>query len=369
MSILRIFVGLYCCVFASSANAFSIESYYGQYQVNVKQPYTISSSLTGPETESWSTPLAAKKYKIAVLLPHLKDNYWRAINYGIMQEAKKLNIEAIVLDASGYANLDTQKTQLTENILQEKVDGVLLAPVSYDALDTAVAKLVKAGIPIVSIVNDIHAPHITAKVASLNSRLGRALANFVLEDALGKDIKVAFFPGPEKAAWAKETFKSFVKTLEQNPDNLPVRTVTIVAEQYGNLNKSYQNRLVAKVLEVKPGINYLIGNALAVREAIDLMPRYQKDHPDIKLLATYMLPEIYDLIEKEKIYAAATDSPLELGKLSLGVLVRALNGEQPGDKKVGLPFQASTIVHVLAKRDLQGFAKETIFGELFDSRG
>ena len=53
-------------------------------------------------------PKAEKKWNLCVLFPHLKDSYWVAVNYGIVQEAERLGVRAYTYQAGGYDQLPKQ---------------------------------------------------------------------------------------------------------------------------------------------------------------------------------------------------------------------------------------------------------------------
>ncbi len=56
------------------------------------------------------TPLekASQKWKICVSFPHMKDDYWLAVDYGAIDEAKRMGVKMQVLEAGGYTELNKQ---------------------------------------------------------------------------------------------------------------------------------------------------------------------------------------------------------------------------------------------------------------------
>jgi protein TorT len=74
------------------------------------------------------TPLdkAQKKWRIRVSIPHLKDDYWLGVNYGLIDEARRLGVSLSIYEAGGYDQLAVQRRQIEEN-LKEKPDGLILA--------------------------------------------------------------------------------------------------------------------------------------------------------------------------------------------------------------------------------------------------
>lgn len=55
---------------------------------------------------------AAGAEKLCALYPHLKDSYWLSVNYGMVEEARKLNLNLRVMEAGGYPNHHKQQQQI-----------------------------------------------------------------------------------------------------------------------------------------------------------------------------------------------------------------------------------------------------------------
>ena len=63
---------------------------------------------SGSAKETEYTPLqekATKPWNICVLFPHMKDSFWVAADYGIVEEAKRQNVNVTLYEAGGYENL------------------------------------------------------------------------------------------------------------------------------------------------------------------------------------------------------------------------------------------------------------------------
>ena len=73
---------------AQSAFALEIISYQPPFKAD-KQPTKIQYSFLTSVSKSW---------KVCAVYPHLKDSYWLSINYGMVEQAKKLGITLKVLE-------------------------------------------------------------------------------------------------------------------------------------------------------------------------------------------------------------------------------------------------------------------------------
>jgi protein TorT len=62
--------------------------------------------------QKFYTPLerAQKKWRIRVFIPHLKDDYWLGVNYGLIHEARRLEVSLSIFEAGGYDQLGLSRT-------------------------------------------------------------------------------------------------------------------------------------------------------------------------------------------------------------------------------------------------------------------
>src|ERR1700761_9644574 len=70
-------------------------------------------------------PSASKKWRICMLLPHMKDGYMVALNYGAVEEAKREGVELTTLLAGGFDQLPKQISQF-DDCLTSKADAVVV---------------------------------------------------------------------------------------------------------------------------------------------------------------------------------------------------------------------------------------------------
>jgi len=351
-----------------------VESYYGRYDTSQKDMGRASRSLEGPVAEKWPSPPKPKRpYFIGVLFPHLKDPYWLAVDYGIIQRARTIGVSIKLLEAGGYRRLGDQRKHLTQVLVDAKVDGIILASISYDKLDKAVEEVIGRGVPIVEVINDIFAPKISAKALVSFHDMGYRAGEFVLQDARGRDVKIAFLPGPEDSGWAPDTYVGFQKALADNTAGLPKGKVTILPPEYGDTGTKIQSRVLDFVLKRNEGIDYIVCNAVAAAAAANVLKQYKDKHPNAKTVGTYIIPEVYEQIRTGSIAAAPTDLTVDQGRMAVDMIVRILNGDEPGSKTQQLPFRSGPVIQIVTHQNVDQFPYERLFGErgfkaIFDFR-
>jgi len=331
-----------------------VDSYYGDYQVTGKKAGLPAPSLQGPKREKWVPPSEADHaYRIGVLFPHLKDPYWRAVNYGIVTEARRLRVGIHLLAAGGYSEIDKQKAQF-EQLLHEKIDGVILASISYTALDALVEQASRQGIPVIEVINDIFSPRIRAKALVSFYEMGYRAGMFVVGDTADKKrASVAFFPGPKGSGWAPETLKGFFTVLREHPGR-----IKLFPPKWGDTGYHVQRALIEDFLRDHADVDYIVGNAVAAEVAVDVL-QSRGLLPRVKIVATYFIPTIFDELQAGLIAAAPSDAPVIQGQMAVDMMVRLLNGEQPG---VDFAFRSGPIIPLVTTENIPGFKSEQFFG-------
>ncbi len=331
-----------------------VNAYYGQYDVKDKQPGRPSKSLEGPKLEDFVPPTKANKpYTIGVSFPHLKDPYWLAVDYGIISEAERLGVGIQLVAAGGYTELANQVNQV-ENLAQQGVDGIILGSISYTALDPVVSEIVKKGIPVIEVINDIQAPSIVAKSLVSFFDMGYHAAEFVMEDAKDKpEINVVFLPGPAGSGWAPDTLDGFKAAVEKFKGK-----VNILAVKWGDTGKNVQLGLIEDALQTFPKIDYLVGNAVAADAAVGPLKETGRAK-DVKVVSTYIIPPLYDKIKAGTVAAAPSDLTVTQGQMAVDMMVRVLNGEKPGKD---FPFRAGPIIPTITKKTINDYPYELLFG-------
>ena len=284
--------------------------------------------------ETWDTPFnytsssriieyqparaANTRWQLCVSYPHLKDSYWLNVNYGMVEEARRLGIGFTLVEAGGYPNLARQRQQI-EQCTTDKVDALILGTVSFDGLRDTVSEIASR-MPVLATVNDIADTGITAKSGVSWSTMGRVTGEFLARKhpAGSPRVAVAWFPGPQGAGWVTFIQEGFEKGLTGS-------AVDVVVTKWGDTGKEIQRTLVQEALESHPDVDYIVGNALMAEAAISTLRNRGLDNR-IQIVSTYFTPAVYRGIRRGRILAAPTDAPVLQGRISINQAVRVLEG-------------------------------------------
>ncbi len=262
---------------------------------------------------------ATRKWRICASYPHLKDSYWLSVNYGMVEEARRLGVALRVVEAGGYPNLDRQIAQVRDCTAGGS-DILVLGTVSFEGLTETVLEIARR-IPVIGVVNDIADPGITAKAGVPWLNMGRGIGEWLARTHPkgSAPVKVAWFPGPKGSGWVPFVERGFRSALEHS-------SAEIIVTKWGDTGKEIQLILIEEALEERQDIDYIVGSAVTAEAAVSVL-RARGLRDRIKVLADYFTHAVYRGIKRGRILAAPTDFPVLQGRLGIDQAVRALEGK------------------------------------------
>ena len=266
------------------------------------------------------TPLerAQKKWRIRAFIPHLKDDYWLGVNYGLINEARRLGISLSIYEAGGYEQLEVQRRQIEES-LKEKPDGLIIGAISLDGLNDLVKKASEKGIPVLDLINGISSPHIAARAAVSFWDMGFQAGSYLrrLQESKGQPLKLAWFPGPDGAGWVKAGDAGLRKAIAGG-------AIEILDSRYGDTGSVAQAKLIdAALSQYANDLDIIAGTAVTAEAAVKILRR--RGLADrVKILSYYYGPGVHRGIRRGDITAAPSDLTVLQARIAVDVMVRIL---------------------------------------------
>jgi periplasmic protein TorT len=291
-------------------------------------PYPVESwdppfDMKSPRKKIEYTPLAkaSKKWQICVSFPHMKDAYWLGVNYGVVEESKRLGVKMQLVEAGGYTELKKQISQI-EDCIAAGAQAVVIGAISNDGLNNLVSEIRKKNIPVVDVINGISSKDLSAKslvsFGEMGAKAGAALA--ALHPKGGEAVKVAWFPGPPGAGWVEAGNEGFQGAIKNS-------AVQVVETKYGDTGKEVQSKLVEDTLQAHPDIKYIAGTAVTAEAAVPILKSRGLDKK-IKVISYYYTPGVHQGIKGGDIMAAPTDQCVIQGRIAIDQAVRLLEGKE-----------------------------------------
>ena len=273
--------------------------------------------MASPRTTISYTPIErpAEAINICVSVPHMKDAYWVAVDYGVTEEAKRQGVKMTVLEAGGYTNLAKQISQV-EDCVASGAQAVILGAISGDGLNNLIKDVSSQGIPVIDFMNGVTSKDIAAKSLVSFGEMGAGAGKYIAgkHPAGSGKVKVAWFPGPAGAGWVEAGNTGFVASIA-NSD------IDLVDTRYGDTGKEVQLKLVEDALQANPDITYIVGTAPTAEAAIQVLK--QRGLSDkIKVVSYYITPSIYDAIVKKEVLAAPTDLTVIQARIAVDQAIR-----------------------------------------------
>lgn len=276
---------------------------------------TDDASCEGEATEgvynAIPNDLVTEDWRVCAVVPHLSDAYWVAVNYGMVEEARRLGINLDFYEAGGYTELSTQISQI-DDCVAGGADAVIIGAISADGLNAKVDQLISQDIVVIDALNGIANKDVDARSVLSWRRIGETVGDYLASS--GDDGNIAWFPGPPGAGWAEDANKGFA-------DALAASSMNVVDTKYGDTDKNTQLRLVEDTLQANSGVSIIAGNAVAADAAAAAGL-----NKNATIIGSYMTPETLTNIESGKVACAATDQPAVQARVAIDMTVRLLQG-------------------------------------------
>lgn len=273
-------------------------------------PLPALSTFTGLKPEEVS-----KKYRMCLLLPQTQDTVFMAYIYAAVDEAKRLGQAMTVFDAGGYGNSSVQHAQF-ENCLTLGANAILLEPINPSGWDAELAAAQAQGVKIINVTEAVDAPVDGRSLVDFRLN-GRLAGEFVAKQ--GPKSRVLVLPGPAGVPFVEDTISGFKEASKSGE-------VTITNVMYGELDATNQLKLVEDALVANPDIDYIFGNAVAIKQAVNVLAQRGMSGK-IKLVSSYVDPDVLVQIKTGAIEAAAAESSVILKRIGVDLALAALEGK------------------------------------------
>lgn len=267
-------------------------------------------------------PLATARahWRLCAVFPHIKDEYWLSVAYGMSEEARRLGVALAITETGGYGSVAAQAAALAGC----RADAVILGTVSYDGPEIleAIAQASRR-MPVVAAVNDVASPHVAVKVGVSWRDMGRTLGAWLARrhPPGGAEQCAVLATGPRGAGWVAILSRGLSEGLAQS-------RVSLVETGWADTGTREQLALAEELLARNPRLDYFIGSAPAAEAAVSLM-RTRGLARGMTVLATYYTQAVRRGIMRGRIEAAPFDDPALQGRLSVEFAVRAIEGAVP----------------------------------------
>jgi ribose transport system substrate-binding protein len=287
-------------------------------------------------TSSGATSTNAQ-YNIAVIPKGTTHIYWQSVKAGAEQAAKEFNCKIYWNGPERETDRDRQ-IQIIEDIIVQKVDGVVLAPLDKDALVPSVDKLASLKIPCAIIDSGIATSNYVTFAATDNYQGGVLAARRMGEILGGKGnlIVLKYVPG---SASTTDRENGFIDTIGKEFPNMK-----IVDSKYGQDTVETALQAAEDMLTRNKDVQgFYACNAPTAVGALQALQ--SQNRPEIKMVGFDAEKALIDGLKAGQIDALIVQNPFKMGYEGVKAVVMAIQGK-PVEKKI------DTGVAVVKKEDL-----------------
>lgn len=172
-------------------------------------------------------------FTIAVIPKGSTHEYWKSVHEGADTAASELKAKGIDVNIEwkGPMKEDDKDSQIevVENFTQDKVSGMVLAPLDHAALVTPVSEATKAGIPVVVIDSALDGGGFLATISTDNEKGGEIAGQELGKELNGKG-RVVMLRYEVGSASTEQREKGFLEAIAKYPG------ITVVSkDQYGGV--------------------------------------------------------------------------------------------------------------------------------------
>lgn len=299
------------CIAAFAGSASAEEAWW---------PVKVYDASSGSNVEVDYVPVekAEKPWNICVLFPHMKDSFWVAVAYGIVEEAQRQGVNMTLYEAGGYENLPRQLSQF-DDCMAGDFDAIVVGAISEAGLSQKFQEGIKAGKPVISTVNPVASAETTAKMFVEFDTMGEQTGSYLLEYLKGEGAEAVTFPGPAGSGWAEAFNDGFKRALKDSK-------VEILDEKFGDSGVAVQLQLIQDALQAYPDMNVIWGTAPTAEAAIGAVAEIGREG-EILILSSYENQAMLDAMNRGDILGFATQYPVLEGRVAIDMAVRALEGK------------------------------------------
>ena len=265
------------------------------------------------KTESNSSKKDDDSIVIGLSVSTLNNPFFVTLTDGAKEKAKELGATLTVVDAQDNAS---KQASDVEDLIQQKVDLILINPVDSAAVATAVESVNAAGIPVITIDRSSEGGEVVSHIASDNVA-GGVLAGEYLLELIGEGAKVAELEGVAGSSAARDRGEGFNTAIDGKLD--------VVAKQTANFNRAEGLTVMENILQANPDIVGVFAHndemALGALEAIAASGK------DIKVIGFDATDDAVAAVSAGTLSATVAQKPDEIGVKAIEAAIKYLKGE------------------------------------------
>ncbi len=271
-----------------------------------------------------------KEIVLGYSTPALNNTFWIRVTNGIKEECNKRGVKVIITDAQDNPN---KQLNDVEDLIQKKVDTLLISPYESDPVVPAVQSANRANIPVIIVDIGTSGGEYASLIISDNIKGGRLAGEYMVKALQGKG-KVAHIQCQLGAVNAQKRGQGFEETLKGTG-------VKVVVKRPANSRRDLAMQVMEDILQRHPDLDGVFAQndemALGALQAIEAAGKLGK----IKVIGFDGNKDALEAIKKGKMLATIAQQPEEMGKMAVDIALKVLRGEKV-EKDIYVPVRLVT---------------------------
>ncbi len=257
---------------------------------------------------------------IGMTVPGMQFPFFVIMGDEAQKKADELGVKLIIHDSQ---NQSSNQMAAIENFIAQKVDGILISPITTDSQVPAIEAAVAAGIPVATVDRKANTDKVLIHVGADNVEGGRSAARFII-DALGGKGKVIELEGTPGASAAIDRKAGFDEVMAGSG-------VKILASQSADFSRSKGQSVMENLIQAHPDFDAVFGaNDEMIIGAIEAMAASGIDPSGIVTVGFDATPDAFAYIDEGKLDVTVDQFPGQQAGTALEVLYKNITaGEKP----------------------------------------
>jgi ribose/xylose/arabinose/galactoside ABC-type transport system permease subunit/ABC-type sugar transport system substrate-binding protein len=266
-------------------------------------------------------------WTVAFIPKAIGSPFWQAMQEGALKEAQRLGVRVITAAPDRETAIE-QQFQIIENMVERKVDALLLAPCGSKELLQAVKKANEANIPVLLVDSDIDREaakkagvSVVSYIGSDNQK-GGFIAGQSLAEHMGFAGDVVVLEGPLGHETAQARRKGFMEALKQHPG------MRVVASQTAHSERDRGYSVTHNLLQSHPQVKGLFATndemALGALEALKSTGQEKR----VAVVGFDAIDDAVKHIQQGTMLGSVAQFPSEMGKWGVFYAIQTVKNKK-----------------------------------------
>ncbi len=311
------------------------------------QVKTVNYPVSGLGLQVKTQVRAKKSYKIACIVKNSTNPYMVQQLAGVKRAGQDMGFEAIVLAPAKQDSIEEQ-VRIVEDLLQKKIDALIIHPSDSNGIVPAVDKAVAAGVPVATIGTPANSNKVLFRTGVDYKETGVVVAEWVAKAMKGQG-NLIILEGPPQAENARERQAGIMEVLKKYPQ------IKVLASQPAHFQRMAAMQAMENLLQKFPKVNAVIGaNDEEAMGAVMAIKAAGRQNEGIIVAGFDGSEDASRAIQNGQIAVTYNTDPYGSGYAAAAFLVKYLNdGSKPA--KYFMPFPSAQDKPLITKENIEAY--------------